>query len=32
MKPSEAVNIKSSSVDLALRAFEDGHPHIIYGD
>lgn len=30
MRPSEARSIKSSSRDLALEAFEDGHAHVVY--
>jgi len=30
MRPSESSRVKRSSVDLALRAFEDGHAHLVY--
>jgi hypothetical protein len=30
-KPSIAKHIKHTSRDLTLEAFEDGHPHVIYG-
>ncbi len=29
-KPSEAKKLKSSSRDLALEAYEDGHSHVVY--
>lgn len=29
-KPSEARELRSSSRDLVLEAYEDGHPHVIY--
>jgi hypothetical protein len=32
MKPSEALKLKRTSRDLALEAFEDGHPHVVYDD
>ncbi len=31
MKPSEAERLTYHSRDLALEAFEDGHPHVVYG-
>jgi hypothetical protein len=30
MKPSQAVRVKSTSHDLIMEAFENGHPHIVY--
>jgi hypothetical protein len=30
LRPSEAKDVESSSRDLALEAFEDGHPHVVY--